>query len=279
MRNLPIPALNDKNIFSDIIKSKSGTYKKRLKRVRAKVRTRYIDYLSSANSLNLLPPSNIKGVYEDALIKCYSSRTKPVENLRGKLLYPEIEDFDECPYCGIGEPTTLDHYLPKEDFPEFSVLSKNLIPVCGVCNSNYKGSQWIENGERLFIHTYYDDFPQHTFLGANIIVGNKISLNFSAINIASHPDFSQLFSRHFDKLNLNQRYKRKATSVISRKRRRLEIIYRRRSSALDVANSLSQEATELKNELSGNHWKAALYDALSLSNDFCDGGFRKSVAK
>ncbi|NMZ01384.1 HNH endonuclease [Pseudomonas proteolytica] len=42
-----------------------------------------------------------------------------------------------CPYCGIPGTMTLDHYLPKalKAFPEYAVLSENLVPACGECQS------------------------------------------------------------------------------------------------------------------------------------------------
>jgi hypothetical protein len=279
MRNLPAPAIDDKTTFSEIINAKSSDYKRRLLRLKGKIHLRYDDYLFNASCLESLSSSTFKGVRAKALVKCYSSKTKLLEELRGKLLFPDLEDFDECPFCGIGEPTTLDHYLPKEQFPEFSVLSKNLIPVCGVCNSNYKGINWIENGQRLFIHSYYDNFPKQKFLNTSISISDKITIQFNTLHLALHPDFSALFSKHFEKLSLNKRYKRKAATEICRKKRSLELIYRKNNSAIDVANALAKEANNLRTELSQNHWRSSLYDALSNSAEFCNGGFRKSISK
>ncbi|WP_236223069.1 hypothetical protein [Pseudomonas asiatica] len=279
MRNLPVPVLNDRVIFSGVAKSKIYTYKARLYKVRSDVNARYKEYMACEPKLEALPRSKINVFCADALVKCYSSKTKALDSLRDELLYPDLDDFDECPLCGIGEPITLDHYLPKEEFPEFSIFSKNLIPVCSPCNSSYKGVKWIENGKRLFIHTYFDIFPPQAFLNASVTVGAKLSLSFNALNDPAHTDFSELFSRHFEKLKLSDRYKRKAASEIARKKRRFEAIFRRSGSARDVANALLQEAIDLRNEYSSNHWKPALYEALSKSPDFCNGGFRKPIGK
>ncbi|MGB7390741.1 hypothetical protein [Marinomonas sp.] len=277
MRNLPIPETNNKRKLKKIVSSKNKPYKGRLVKILPKVKIRYDDYDNNANFLENIPASTIIDVSSDALIKCYTSKTEEMSALRDELLYPELEDFDECPFCGIGEPTTLDHYLPKEEFPEFSVLSKNLIPVCGVCNSNYKGRKWIENGERLFLHTYYDQFPDEYLFKASVTIKNKVSIEFSATSVAAEPYFCNIFHNHFDKLSLNKRYKRKASTEIARKRRSLELIYRRNNSAKDVSNSLREEANRLEIDFSKNHWKTVLYRALSKSVSFCDAGFRKQV--
>ena len=277
MRNLPVPGTNNKRKLTNIVRVKNNPYKKRLLRVRARVKARYDEYNNHANLLENIDASSFIGVYSEALIKCYTSKTSELTDLRDELLYPNIEDFDECPFCGIGEPTTLDHYLPKEYFPEFSVFSKNLIPICGVCNSNYKGSNWIDNGKRLFLHTYYDEFPDEHLFIASVTVVNKIVIDFSSILVPSEPYFCDVFSNHFEKLCLNKRYKRKASSEINRKRRSLERIYRRNDCANDVANSLIEEARELEIQYSKNHWKPVLYRGLARSVNFCDAGFRKQV--
>lgn len=44
-----------------------------------------------------------------------------------------------CPMCGSPTTGTLDHYLPRDQYPDFSVLPCNLVPACGVCNSGAKG--------------------------------------------------------------------------------------------------------------------------------------------
>lgn len=278
MRNLSLPGVNDRAYFLKVAKSKQALSRSLLLRVRSSVNLRYKEYVRYASSLESLPSSTMSAAEAVALIKCYSSKTKHLTSLRGELLYPDIEDFSECPLCGIGEPDTLDHYLPKDEFPEFSILSKNLIPVCGPCNSNYKGLKWLDKGKRIFIHTYYDIFPPFCFFKANIIVGSKVSIDFDLIRFAADQDFSDLFARHFVKLKLNQRYKRKAASEVSRRRRTLEIIYRRSGSAVDVASSLKVEADRLKASYPQNHWKPVLYEALASSNDFCNGGFRKQIA-
>lgn len=278
MRNLTLPGVNDRAYFLKIAKAKQAPSRLLLLRIRRSVNSRYKEYIRCASRLESLPSSSMSKAEAAALVNCYSSKTKHLKTLRGELLYPDIEDFSECPLCGIGEPDTLDHYLPKDEFPEFSILSKNLIPVCGPCNSSYKGLKWLDKGKRIFIHTYYDIFPSFCFYKATIVVGSKVSIGFDLIRYAADPDFSDLFERHFVKLKLSMRYKRKASSEVSRRRRALELIYRKSGLGADVARSLKVEADRLKASYPQNHWKPLLYEALASSKDFCDGGFRKQIA-
>lgn len=56
-----------------------------------------------------------------------------------------------CPYCGFGEISEIDHFLPKSIYPEFSVFYFNLVPSCHICNSK-KG-----NKKNICIHPYLEN--------------------------------------------------------------------------------------------------------------------------
>lgn len=62
-----------------------------------------------------------------------------------------------CAMCGSHHNGTLDHYLPKQDYPEFAILPSNLVPACSICNSGAKGRlhRGEDVGER-FLHPYFD---------------------------------------------------------------------------------------------------------------------------
>jgi len=74
-----------------------------------------------------------------------------------------------CPSCGEeGTPETLDHYLPKDSFPELSFSPINLVPMCSKCQ-NKKGEDYLSiNKSKMFLHPYYDDC-QNTVFKINFI--------------------------------------------------------------------------------------------------------------
>lgn len=75
----------------------------------------------------------------------------------------------KCPMCGIGEPSQLDHQLPKSKYKSLSLCRLNLVPVCGVCNNKKRDKDPV-----MFIHPYYQDFPNDKiFLVANIHINEK----------------------------------------------------------------------------------------------------------
>lgn len=61
-----------------------------------------------------------------------------------------------CPVCGSPVTGSLDHYLPRTLYREFSIMRANLIPACGHCNSSTKGVTVHGGPPRRFIHPYYD---------------------------------------------------------------------------------------------------------------------------
>lgn len=65
--------------------------------------------------------------------------------------------LQSCPMCGSSVTGSVDHYLPKEDFPEFSVMAANLVLACSHCNSGVKGRTFrgATPNER-FLHPYFD---------------------------------------------------------------------------------------------------------------------------
>lgn len=79
----------------------------------------------------------------------YESKAKClsyVDNFR----HEAIEKLGGCPYCGLPSNITLDHYLPRKvgAFPEFSILSKNLVPACSDCQGK-KSDFYVLHKEKL----------------------------------------------------------------------------------------------------------------------------------
>lgn len=90
---------------------------------------------------------------------------KPLAYIRNEL----VTNVFKCPYCSLGQPETLDHYMPKSEYNALAVCRMNLVPLCGRCN-NLKGTKPYEK----FIHCYYDRFPvEAPFLIAKISVLNQ----------------------------------------------------------------------------------------------------------
>ncbi|MCK2053805.1 hypothetical protein [Methylobacterium sp. 37f] len=66
------------------------------------------------------------------------------------------EGLKSCPVCGSPVTGNLDHYLPRNAYPEFAIMRANLVPACQHCNSGVKGKTIHGGNPRRFIHPYFD---------------------------------------------------------------------------------------------------------------------------
>lgn len=92
--------------------------------------------------------------------------------------------LDECPCCGSPRPPeTLDHFLPKEDWPEYAIFSDNLVPQCRGC-APIKGVKYFskKDNQSLFLHPMYSP--------ALSTLRFKIDVKM----VSGKPDFSPIFS-------------------------------------------------------------------------------------
>jgi len=93
-------------------------------------------------------------LFSHLMINAYLSPPKPFQPLKNSV--QETLSPNVCPMCGSLKTGTGDHYFPKDDYPEFAIYSKNLVPACD-CNSQ-RGSTLLGSGEHEWIiHPFYED--------------------------------------------------------------------------------------------------------------------------
>lgn len=108
------------------------------------------------NVLKLKNLNSINPLLARAMKNHYKNEVKGLEfisKIRNELS-PEV-----CPMCGgPGGASEVDHVVPKEEFPELSFYSFNLVPACS-CN-NKKSTIYRGYGERV-LHPYFDNSLFH----------------------------------------------------------------------------------------------------------------------
>ena len=78
-----------------------------------------------------------------------------------------------CPICGIRISDQLDHYIPREKMPEFSLFAPNIIPICNKCNGK-KLAKWLSPyGQRLIFNAFYDELPDKPICECVIDIDNN----------------------------------------------------------------------------------------------------------
>jgi len=85
----------------------------------------------------------------------------------------KLQGLSACPYCGLQKNVTVDHYLPKEHFPQYAFFSLNLVPSCSDCQSPAAKGQWFPGYQKggnpkrqpsgrnpldRILHPYFDFF-------------------------------------------------------------------------------------------------------------------------
>jgi hypothetical protein len=111
-----------------------------------------------------------------------------------------------CPSCGeLGRPRTLDHYLPKDIYPELSFTLVNLTPMCDWCQGE-KGTKYIDNGQKVFIHPYFDNVDRPLL---RLIFFPPFETPIIEINTVDglDGDLDALIKRHIAGVDFSNRYK------------------------------------------------------------------------
>lgn len=200
---------------------------------------------------------------KDDLLNLYSYSSKIFVNFKNDLVkLPNDRSFDTCQYCGINSINTLDHILPKDLFPEFVVHPKNLFPACSDCNSK-KSKKWLNNGLPEFLNLYTDILPNKQFLFVDIVLSdNTFKVKFNLQNKNSiDPNLFLRISKHFENLNLLERYQRQASGIISNFE--TTIFSNLENNSLDQMLSISRNSFAAhRNNLGYNHFKIILEEEL-----------------
>ncbi|WP_201542494.1 HNH endonuclease [Psychrobacter faecalis] len=126
-------------------------------------------------------------------------------------IYNEIKASakEGCPYCGfLRDIEELDHFLPKSKYPQFSILTSNLIPSCKTCNQTYKKSSFATCYKEQIIHPYMDyvHFFEEKWIDAELNVSEYEKVRFFASPPESWSERDQERAKfHFEKFNLTTR--------------------------------------------------------------------------
>ena len=178
--------------------SNLGSYPKLLSEY-IRFRSQYEDYIDKKGDPWRVVPMGICRDFKDALICHYDKAPKEsLEFIKASRynLSPTL-----CPMCGGFGNGTLDHYLPKSNFPEFSFYSKNLVPACN-CNSLRGTSVKGAVSPARPIHPYFDDFLDQRLYQASFEGGfeaPKISIEIIDDN---HPKID-ILQFHLNEIIIN----------------------------------------------------------------------------
>lgn len=153
MNKVQLPPYDDSAAFDNLSKNKRLGSFPQLQPLLGTVQASYAQYVAVNGAPTLVQNQRISAAAAAILKAHYAS---PPADLTHIAEMRESTEHLVCPMCGSMHSGTLDHYLPKNGFPIFSVFSKNLVPACK-CNIK-RGETLLgaDPGERV-LHPYFDD--------------------------------------------------------------------------------------------------------------------------
>lgn len=172
-----------------------------------------------------------------------------------------------CPFCGEEViPSTLDHYLPKEEFPEYSICLANLIPMCTKCQGkDAKGEKVLDsNNCRIFLNPYYENVDEFLILN----ISPPFDKPTFVLNLKYIEDraYYKILASHVVELNIYERFLNFAKSKhISL----LKLAKKNRQSGRNINESI-QYCLDAGEVNSSNVWSAIYYRGVLSNNDLID---------
>lgn len=279
MRRLVKPDYDVGDILDTCISNiASADLKSRLIGIKPLLRTAASDYEVAATNSKLYEIKSIDGVDPDVttdeMVNLYDQKLVKLKQ-PGRTIYEKIRSApinDRCPLCAQGIVGSLDHYLPKSDFPVYAITATNLVPACDKCNK-IKLKQSATKPEEQTLHPYFDDVENELWLKAQVIETSPATFSFY-VDPPLHWDeiLKARTKHHFDLFKLNKLYISYAADLLTDIRYTLNTLYVE-TGTQGVKDHLNQQALSCS-KAQVNSWQTSTYQVMTDSNWFCDGGFK-----
>lgn len=289
MIKLSPPVLDVGTVYSQCIsKVRNQALKARLSSIQQKVIEASATYLELKNNSRLFEFEQladietqvvVEGVVTDCVVTTsemettYTRRMVPSSS-PGRDIYDYLKSLTpdgKCPLCAHRVATTLDHYLPKAQYPILAVTPINLVPACTDCNKK-KLAVFPTSASDETLHPYFDIFDDERWLKATVVETVPASLRYfveppadwDAVKVAR-------MNFHFNTLQLADLYANQAADELINIRHQLEIIHNAGGAALVSQELLARAASA--SAARENGWRVSAFEAFANSNWFCSGGF------
>ncbi len=157
--------------------------------------------------------SKTAGFDSSELLRLYNERLSK-KRTQPRKYYDELlrrSPNKKCLLCHIGEASTLDHFLPKEDFPSLSISYNNLIPACDYCN-RMKSKYFSLSKENQLIHPLFDQFYNYNWLTA--VYSEMDNVIYFQINYEKNTVEYKRVLFHVKKFGILDTFSAKAISLV-----------------------------------------------------------------
>lgn len=242
---------------------KRGKAKAIVSNIEGIIRTQFemYDTCFGEDTLHTLRAASVTDEEKEALLEMYSFQMKPFQELLAYLTTDEHNRVSKlCPNCTINNVQSLDHCIPKTEFPEFSDNPKNLMQCCMTCNGK-KSKIWRTDTHRIFLNLFIDDIPNSQFLFVKGEIADEIPM-FS-FSLKQPKDMDDLLYEkiegHYLGLDLLKRFAENSSDVVDELAFSIKSLLENGISADIIKGSILNAAGKLQGKLGVNYWKALLY--------------------
>lgn len=257
----------------NIINSKNHNDRQLLFSISRKLTYRMMQYVIYRKKLHWLQRDSYSKQEKAALELCYDSDTVALSSLKKSIIdninFQNDYLLHKCPYCLVRYPDTWDHYMPKSNYPEFSVFSGNLLRVCDTCNR--KKSNGLVEVKKETIHTYFDILPDEDLLKCEVKVShNGIPITNFFINNPNKLEVVNNLTNHFNAFELNDLYKSESSSYISIRLQELANNYTNGISKEKFIEEIRRKHNSIPLKWGYNNWETAVLKGMGNCMELVD---------
>lgn len=240
--------------------------------LRPGVLNHYNDYQDNFQNIHAIGNAGFTAPQNADLLTCYSGSTNALLNLIGRVNKAQSVEFQYiCAYCLYHTVSTIDHYIPKDEYPVFCVMPRNLLPCCANCNS-VKKQHWRRGGRRLFLHFYHDLIPNLQFLTGVLTMYNNLPTIQYQLNqpAGMNTDVFDLISSHFERLKLLDLYSKGINVVIAEIKKSVNTAkaVQPALSTVQISKVMLTYSANSRLSFGLNYWQAVATDLLANSQSF-----------
>jgi hypothetical protein len=172
-----------------------------------------------------------------------------------------------CVFCSTSQPSSLDHFLPKEQYPSLSILSINLIAACEPCNRK-KGGWCPDEPNKQFVHPYLEVIPSdQAFIRCRPIASGVLSPKYEVVDSPNiEAGLTARLRTQFERLELDALYQAEAVIYFNERKDVWADVAAQGWDLLEEA--LEREREPLERLWGPNVWKAAFLSGLHGSPEF-----------
>lgn len=200
----------------------------------------------TTDQLNTISDETAQNIYDhfsdtQKRRRCFFIREKLFDNAFG------------CPYCGISESGSLDHYMDKIDYKAMALCRLNLVPMCMKCNRPKSTLPYTN-----FVNPYYFAWRNIEFFLCDVnFIQSEISFSFSISSTSLNPQLVSRLNEQILVIDLSDRLD-KATVLFLR-----DSVFLDNDTPLSLMQSLpSMIKKREKEDWLYNHWQTAVLRGL-----------------